>query len=308
VETATGTALSTYTAAKTSDVTGSESVVTGAISGLENISTGDVETAVGTALGTYTAAKTGDLAGLALAGEAAAALTAYDAATGTDVSTSEGVITGAIGMSEGVITGAVGAVPAATEVVIALAHGSGAYDGLTPPQTLRDAMTMAPTPGVPSAGSVDALLGAIDSKTTNLPSDPADQSAVEAAIATSESNIRDGVETLQTLADRIDAIESGAIHFGASMSDDGTNSRFVAWGEFDHGRATTLTSATAIVRDRLGASLIDLGPGTGPTAEGAFAFSCLSNVLPYNEPLILDVAATDGTNTWHGNVGFVRVR
>jgi len=48
---------------------------------------------------------------------------------------------------------------------------------------------------------------AIHEKTTNLPSDPADQSQVEAAISTAESNIR-GVDsdTLKSISDQIDAL------------------------------------------------------------------------------------------------------
>lgn len=108
---------------------------------------------------------------LVVSDAAADALVAYGAATAADVTTSEAVITGAIA-----------AVPAATDVVLTGAHGAGAWDGTAPPQVIRDAMLLAPTPGVPAAGSVDAHLDAIDAKTVNLPTDPADQSAVEAAV------------------------------------------------------------------------------------------------------------------------------
>ncbi|MDD5707166.1 MAG: hypothetical protein PHR35_14680 [Kiritimatiellae bacterium] len=81
-----------------------------------------------------------------------AALVTHGAAKASDVTASQGVI-----------TAAVAAVPAATEAVVALAHGTGAYDGLTPPQTLRQAMALALTPGtVVAEGSLDKYLEVIE--------------------------------------------------------------------------------------------------------------------------------------------------
>ncbi len=58
---------------------------------------------------------------------------------------------------------------------------------------------------------VSADVAAIKAKTDNLPSDPADESLLEAAITTAESNIR-GVDndTLKTLSDQIDGIGGGS--------------------------------------------------------------------------------------------------
>jgi hypothetical protein len=139
-----------------------------------------VEAAITASQGVVTGAIAGlnDLSALDAQAANAAALVAYGAATGADVA----------------------AVPAATDVVLALAHGAGAWDGLTPPQTLRDAMTLAPTPGVPGIGSVDALLIAIDGKTTNLPADPADQSAVEAAITASQGVVTGAIGGLENIS------------------------------------------------------------------------------------------------------------
>ena len=52
-------------------------------------------------------------------------------------------------------------------------------------------------------------VSAVKAKTDNLPADPADQSAVESAIAAAEANIRGGSETLDTIKDAIDNIAEG---------------------------------------------------------------------------------------------------
>jgi len=57
--------------------------------------------------------------------------------------------------------------------------------------------------------SIGDNIDLIKASTDNLPSDPADQSAVEAAITASETSIRgaDG-DTLKTIADQLDTLES----------------------------------------------------------------------------------------------------
>lgn len=62
------------------------------------------------------------------------------------------------------------------------------------------------------AGYLDTEVAAIKAKTDNLPSDPADQSAVEAAITSAVSTIRGADnDTLKTLSDQIDGIDSGGL-------------------------------------------------------------------------------------------------
>jgi hypothetical protein len=53
---------------------------------------------------------------------------------------------------------------------------------------------------------VNAVLVDTDAIDTRLPSDPADQSQVEAAIATSEGNIRGGPDSLDSLSGQVDAV------------------------------------------------------------------------------------------------------
>lgn len=65
--------------------------------------------------------------------------------------------------------------------------------------------------------SVKSDTTAIKTKTDNLPADPASQSQVETAISTSESNIRGGTETLETLATAISSIIPGLL---ATIIDD----------------------------------------------------------------------------------------
>lgn len=123
-----------------SAITVSQGVITGAISGLNDLSSSEAQAA------------------------AEAALAAYDAATAADMS----------------------GVPAAVDVELSAAHGSGAWDGVATPltaQQTRDAMKLAPSPGAPGSGSVDEYLFDIDVKTANLPDDPADESLIEAAIS-----------------------------------------------------------------------------------------------------------------------------
>lgn len=103
------------------------------------------------------------------------------------------------------------------------------------------------------------------------------------------------------------SIASG-FKLGASMSDDGTTSFFVLWGEKDTGPDLTLTGMTARILDRSGGLLVDLGAGAGPDANGCFEFSCPSFPLPYNEALYITATATDGTNTYQGNLGVTRVK
>lgn len=81
----------------------------------------------------------------------------------------------------------------------------------------ENALEEAPTGGTaPTVAEVriemddnSTKLTSIDDKTTNLPSDPADQSQVESAISTSESNIRGAdSDTLETLSDQIDIVQT----------------------------------------------------------------------------------------------------
>jgi len=60
--------------------------------------------------------------------------------------------------------------------------------------------------------SIGNEVSAIKARTDLLPDDPADQSAVQAAITTSEGNIRGtDADTLKTLSDQIDTLESPAM-------------------------------------------------------------------------------------------------
>lgn len=66
--------------------------------------------------------------------------------------------------------------------------------------------------GSEDINSVGSKVDLVKAKTDNLPIDPADQSQVESAITTSENNIRGtDADTLKTLSDQMDAIESPAM-------------------------------------------------------------------------------------------------
>jgi hypothetical protein len=65
-------------------------------------------------------------------------------------------------------------------------------------QGVRDALKLAPTAGDPAAGSIDKELDDIGAKTTNLPSDPADESLIIAAtdaIMTAVGEVNDVVKS-----------------------------------------------------------------------------------------------------------------
>ncbi len=59
--------------------------------------------------------------------------------------------------------------------------------------------------------TVDTVVDAIKAKTDLLPSDPADQSAVEVAIDAAESAIRGGTESLETIKNAVDALSGGGM-------------------------------------------------------------------------------------------------
>jgi len=102
-------------------------------------------------------------------------------------------------------------------------------------------------------------------------------------------------------------VSKADIEFSSSMAEDGATARFTVWGEDVHGRAGWLTSMTAEVRDASGALVVSLGSGIGPSPDGTFLFTCLVPVLHYNVPYYLSIVASNGSNSWVGNCGFVRV-
>jgi hypothetical protein len=101
--------------------------------------------------------------------------------------------------------------------------------------------------------------------------------------------------------------EKSDLEFTASMAEDGATARFTVWGEDHQGRATFLTGMTAEIRDSAGGLVAPLGAGVGPSGENTFLFTITASVLLYNVPYFLSVVATNGTITWDGNCGFVRV-
>ena len=76
-------------------------------------------------------------------------------------------------------------------------------------QQVRDSMKLSPTGGAPAAGSVDEHLDDIDSKTTNLPADPASETNVDAneniLNSIAGAGFVTGTDSLQAIRDRGDA-------------------------------------------------------------------------------------------------------
>lgn len=61
--------------------------------------------------------------------------------------------------------------------------------------------------GTSDIDSIGVAVAAVGTKTANLPTDPASQSSIEAALVAAESNIRGAdSDTLKTIADQLDAL------------------------------------------------------------------------------------------------------
>jgi hypothetical protein len=89
-------------------------------------------------------------------------------------------------------------------------------------------MKLAPTVGAPAADSIDAELDAIKTKTDNLPSDPADQSVILAAIPSAVTNATAVRAELSTELARIDATVSTRLASSAYTAPDNANIAAVA--------------------------------------------------------------------------------
>jgi hypothetical protein len=142
-------------------------------------------------------------------------------------------------------------------------HGSGAWGGgasLTA-QQVRDAMKLAPTVGAPAAGSVDLHLDTIEGKTNNLPIDPADQSAVEAAITASTAPLATSV-ALGVTDGNVTAIKSKTDMITFSGSN-------VQARVADKGVLNDLSSAQAQAADAAALVAYDAATGTDVTSAVA---------------------------------------
>lgn len=132
--------------------------------------------------------------------------------TATNVTTVNGLAAGVI-TAASIATGAIDADSLATDAVAEIADGvwdealsghstagtaglalSTASSGGVDPSVLADAIWDEDLSGHATSGTAGAVLSAVNTKTTNLPSDPADQSAVEAAITAATT----GLSTLTT--------------------------------------------------------------------------------------------------------------
>lgn len=98
---------------------------------------------------------------------------------------------------------------------------------------------------------------------------------------------------------------NSVLTFKTSMADDGTTVRFIAWCE-ESNEPKDVTSITAKIRDRLGALVVDLGAGIGPTASKTFSFECNTSLIVVGEPLLLDLTSTGTGGPWYSLVGFAR--
>lgn len=98
------------------------------------------------------------------------------------------------------------------------------------------------TSGLATQVTVDA----IKLSTDNLPSDPADQSLVESAISTTESNIRGSdSDDLKTISDQIDTLDrtgrtitttsTGSVADGIVITTPGVADTFSSWTVYDSG-------------------------------------------------------------------------
>jgi hypothetical protein len=115
--------------------------------------------------------------------------------------------------------------------------------GVSPTQQeIRDALKLAPTAGDPATGSIDKHLDDIGAKTTNLPSDPADESAIEAAITAATSSLATA-SAVATVDGIVDAIKLKTDNIPASPAVAGEAA--AALVSYDAATGTDVTSATS---------------------------------------------------------------
>lgn len=142
---------------------------------------------------------------------------------------------------------------------------SGTFDEATDSlEAIRDALDLSDTDieavladtneiqsDLADGGRLDLLVDAIKAKTDNLPVDPADESSLETAITTAESNIRGAdSDTLKSLSDQIDGVGGG----GASAADVAD----AVWDEATSGH-TDAGSFGKALQDLSGGGGIDTG-------------------------------------------------
>jgi len=156
-------------------------------------------------------------------------LTAYGAATGAQVATRA-----APGDAMDLVTDAVDAAALAADAVaeidaaLSAAHGAGAWDGVAPAQSIRDAMKLAPSPGAPAVGSIDEALDNIEADTAAI--EPLVTTNLDAAVS---SRAAPGAAMALTPAERaaVDAQLSGT-HGAGSWEGSGAGAVAAAvWDE-----------------------------------------------------------------------------
>jgi len=93
--------------------------------------------------------------------------------------------------------------------------------------------------------------------------------------------------------------------WGATMADNGSTAVFGIWLEQAGVRRTDIVSINAVLKNTLGAIIVDLGSGVA-TPEGVFKFSTPSSNLQVQVPYYLSCTATDGVQTWNNNLGVAK--
>ena len=96
------------------------------------------------------------------------------------------------------------------------------------------------------------------------------------------------------------------LEFMASAADDNLQAVFALWIEQDGQRVATLDSMAAQIKDSDGALVVDLGSDSSPTADGVFRFATASSNLDHQKAYTISVQATEGLDTWYGNIGFAK--
>jgi hypothetical protein len=89
-------------------------------------------------------------------------------------------------------------------------------------------------------------------------------------------------------------------------ADDTSDVVFGLWGEAGGERVADMDSMAVIIRDTLGAAIVDLGTNNTPTGDGVFAFTTPTATLSPQTAYLLDVTATRGSVTWYANIGFAK--
>jgi hypothetical protein len=167
----------------------------------------------------------------------------------------------------------------AIEAVLAAAHGSGQWDAtaVVPQQDIRDAMKLAPSGGAPAGGSIDALLGLVETEAaaaTREATNTAEHAATLAAVGLVETEASAATREATNTAEHAATLAAvGALAFAtpadiAALEAHGDLTWATAVG-FETEASAATREATNTAEHAATLAAVGALPGTLSTAHGA---------------------------------------